>query len=71
VFCAGTLGADHEREWAKHQTISDPTHVEAARLLRREHLGVVRPIAEPEVQIRCLADYDAALGVDAADGGVA
>jgi transposase len=71
VFCDGTLVADHEREWAKHQTISDPTHVEAARLLRREHLGVVRPIAEPEVQIRCLADYDAALGVDAADGGVA
>jgi transposase len=69
VFCDGTLVADHERLWAKHQTISDPTHVEAARLLRREHLGVVRPMSEPEVQIRCLADYDSALGLD--DGGAA
>jgi hypothetical protein len=25
---------------------------------------VVRPPAEPDVQIRCLADYDIALGLD-------
>ena len=27
-------------------------------------LAVVRPPTEPDVQIRCLADYDAALGLD-------
>ncbi len=60
--------ADHERAWAKHQTISDPEHVAAARLLRRDRIGVVRPVPEPEVETRALADYDAALGID---GGVA
>ena len=68
VFCDGRTVADHERVWAKHQTISDPEHVAAARLLRRERTGLVRPAPEPEVEIRCLADYDEALGVD---GGVA
>jgi hypothetical protein len=29
---------------------------------------MLRPVPEPEVEQRCLADYDAALGVD---GGVA
>jgi hypothetical protein len=34
----------------------------------------VRPTSEPEVQIRCLDDYDTALGLDASldvDGTVA
>jgi hypothetical protein len=31
---------------------------------------VLRPVTEPDVQIRCLDDYDTALGLDA-DGGVA
>ena len=54
------------------QTVSDPAHVEAAKLLRRKHLNVTRqprPSADPEVEIRCLADYDTALGL--ADEGVA
>jgi transposase len=69
AFCDGRLVADHERIWAWHQTISDPEHVAAARLLRRERVGVLRPVnAEPDVQIRCLDDYDTALGLD---GGVA
>ena len=54
--------------WASHQTISDPQHVEAAKRLRRERIGVVRPVPEPDVEIRCLADYDDALGVDDVDG---
>jgi transposase len=66
--CDGKLVADHERIWAWHQTISDPEHVAAAKLLRRERVGVLRPVAEPDVQIRCLDDYDQALGLD---GGVA
>jgi hypothetical protein len=68
VLCDGRLVADHERLWAKHQTVSDPVHIEAARLLRRKHLDVARPTAAPEVQVRCLADYDTALGL--ADDGV-
>ena len=68
AFCDGKLVADHERIWGWHQTISDSEHVAAAKLLRRERIGVLRPVPEPDVQIRCLADYDEALGLD---GGVA
>lgn len=68
VFSDGRTVADHERLWAKHQTLSDPEHVAAAKLLRRDRIGLVRPAVEPDVEIRCLADYDTALGVD---GGVA
>jgi hypothetical protein len=64
AWCEGRLVADHERRWAKHQTISDPDHVAAARVLRRDRLELVRPAAEPQVQVRCLADYDTALGLD-------
>jgi transposase len=70
AFCDGERLADHERIWAAHQTISDPAHVEVAKILRRKHFSVPRPVTEPQVQIRCLGDYDAALGIDL-DGGVA
>jgi transposase len=63
VLCDGRVVADHERLWAKHQTVSDPNHVEAAKVLRRKHLEVARPTAAPEVEVRCLADYDTALGL--------
>jgi transposase len=68
VLCDGKTVADHERTWAKHQTITDPAHHAAAEALRRQRVGVLRPAPEPEVQVRCLADYDAALGTE---GGVA
>ena len=68
VFCDGRIVADHERVWAKHQTIHDPEHLAAATTLRRQRLEVVRPPVETEVETRCLSDYDALLGVD---GGVA
>jgi transposase len=69
AFCGGKLVADHERIWARHQTLTDPAHRAAAQALRRQRLTVVaRPPAEPEVQIRSLADYDDALGLD---GGMA
>ncbi|MBV9449942.1 MAG: IS21 family transposase [Streptosporangiaceae bacterium] len=68
VWCDGRLVADHDRVWAKHQTIHDPEHLAAARTMRRQRLEVVRPSAETEVETRCLADYDALLGID---GGVA
>lgn len=68
AVCDGRLVADHERVWAWHQSIHDPEHVAAAKALRRDRVGVLRPVPEPEVEQRSLADYDAALGLD---GGVA
>ena len=67
AFCDGKLVADHERAWARHQTLTDPAHRQAADALRHQRLAVVAPAAEPDVQIRCLADYDDALGLD---GGI-
>jgi transposase len=65
AFCDGHLVADHERIWAWHQTLSDIEHVAAAKQLRRDRVGALRPVnEEPDVQIRCLGDYDAALGID-------
>ena len=64
VFCGGALVADHARLWAKHQTVSDPDHVESAKLLRRKHFEVLRAPADVEVEQRCLADYDTRLGLD-------
>ena len=79
VFCDGKVVADHDRVWAWHQTISDPAHVAAAKAFRRDRIGVLRPVPEPEVQQRALTDYDDALGIttndnhdaEAADGTVA
>ena len=70
AFCDGRLVADHARIWAKHQSITDDEHLAAAKLLRRERVGRLRPATEPdaEVEVRCLADYDTALGLD---GGAA
>jgi transposase len=74
VLCDGQLVADHARVWARHQTISDPAHVAAAGALRRERVGLLRPVPalETQVETRCLADYDTALGLDDdITGGVA
>jgi transposase len=71
VWCDGAVVADHERVWARHQTISDPAHVSAAQLLRQQRFTVVRPATETEVEQRRLADYDTALGVAGFDAGVA
>ena len=61
AFCDGERVADHERIWATHQTVSDPDHVQAAKVLRRKRINAARPIPEPEVATRCLDDYDTAL----------
>lgn len=74
VFCDGNLVADHERIWAKHQTLSLDEHVAAANALRTARVGLLRP-APPihEVATRALSDYDTALGLTepAVDGGAA
>ena len=71
AVCEGRLVADHERVWAWHQTIHDPAHVAAAKALRRERVGMLRPVRELEVEQRPLSDYDTALGLDTGDPGVA
>jgi transposase len=68
AFCEGQVVADHERSWAWHQSISDPAHVAAAKAMRRQRVTALRPSAEPEVEVRPLADYDAMFGTG---GGVA
>jgi transposase len=68
VLCGGQVVAGHQRSWAWHQSISDPARLAAARAMRRDRVTALRRPPETQVQIRALADYDAALGVD---GGVA
>jgi transposase len=69
VFCEGRLVADHERCWARHQTLSDPAHLTAAARLRRDRTARPR-VTTDDVEVRCLADYDQAFGLDQ-DAGVA
>ncbi len=61
--CEGRVVADHARVWAKHQTISDDAHVDAARMLRRERFAVVAPPVQTQVEQRALRDYDAVFGL--------
>jgi transposase len=69
VHCDGRLVADHARCWARHQTISDPTHLQAAARLRAERAAVGRRDQhDHEVELRCLADYDQAFGLDQGEG---
>ena len=73
VWCEGDVVADHERVWARHQTISDANHVKAAQILRQQRFAVVQQAqaAETEVEQRRLSAYDTALGVAEFDGPVA
>jgi transposase len=65
AFCDGRLVADHGRCWARHQTLSDPAHLAAAAQLRHQRAVLGHhPSDAGEVQLRCLADYDAAFGLD-------
>jgi transposase len=71
VACDGRLVADHVRCWARHQTLSDPAHLAAAVQLRQDRAAVSAAGRhdQAQVELRCLADYDAAFGLD--DGEVA
>jgi transposase len=66
VTCEGRLVADHDRCWARHQTITDPAHLAAAQQLRAAR-RVLAPVPGPagagaEVEHRDLAVYDALCG---------
>ena len=72
VFCEGRQVADHDRCWAKHQTISDFEHLVAAKQLRHQRLAVLpapspasSPASQTAVEQRTLADYDTAFDLDA------
>jgi len=69
VWCDSQLVADHDRCWARHQTISDPDHLTAAARMRhqRQHTAPSRSAAD-EVELRRLADYDTAFGLDDHEG---
>jgi transposase len=71
VWCEGGVVADHERVWARHQTISDPARVNTAQLLRQQRFTLIPPATETEVEQRSLIDYDTALGVAEFDEEVA
>jgi transposase len=63
VTCGGRLVADHERCWARHQTITDPAHLAAAKTLRAgRRLAAVPGPREAEVEHRDLAVYDRLCG---------
>ena len=64
----GRLVAAHDRVWARGMTITDPTHVAAAKVLR-EQFQRPRPTPDPHDDlVRDLADYDRAFGL--IDGGL-
>ncbi len=61
VSLAGRQVARHDRCWARHQSITDPDHQQAAAALRAQQR---RPAAvEEQVEQRALGDYDAAFGL--------
>ena len=63
VLCDGRPAADHERAWARHQTITDPAHLAAAKAMRAaRHLTAVTGPAGTEVELRDLAVYDIVSG---------
>ena len=70
----GRLVAAHDRVWARGMTITDPTHVTAAKVLR-EQFQLPRPAADPHDDlVRDFADYDPAFGLtdgNLTDGEVA
>ena len=69
VTLGGRVVAEHERCWARHQSVTDAAHHAAAlALAARARTAVARP--DPEaVQERDLGVYDAAFGIT--DGQVA
>jgi transposase len=66
VRADGRVIADHQRVWARGQTITDPAHVETAARLRKQFQQPRTAPAAADDLARDLADYDRAFGL--ADG---
>jgi transposase len=65
AWCGGQLAAGHERAWSWHQVITGPQHRAAAAAMRRQRVGILRPVGpEPEVGQRSLAVCDLLAGDD-------
>jgi hypothetical protein len=70
IRCGSEDAGRHQRVWARHQVITDLSHVVTAAHLRR-HFTEQKQIRPPRrhsdghpVQLRALTDYDAMFGVD-------
>lgn len=65
ITCAGTVVGQHERCWARHQTITDPAH-RAKALELAHHARVAKERPEPTagvvVEARDLSVYDTVFG---------
>lgn len=64
------LIADHDRVRARHVTVTDAVHLDAAAPLREE-FGRPRNRVDDDALVRDLADYDRAFGLDSDEGEVA
>jgi transposase len=63
VACDGRVVAGHERCWARHQTISDPVHLTAAKAMRTARRLAAVPVPRGTgVEQRDLAVYDQLFG---------
>lgn len=59
VTLAGRIVGSHARCWAARQTITDPTHQQAAARLREDYrVSAADPPAVHHVALRALPDYD-------------
>lgn len=61
VTCAGEEVARHVRSWARHRTITDPTHETARKQMWA--FANRRTDSDDDVEIRDLSVYDRATGV--------
>lgn len=60
----GRLIATHDRVWARGMTITDPAHVATAKILRQQYQQPRPPtVADDELLLRDLAEYDQAFGL--------
>ena len=63
VRCAGRLVAEHARVCARGTTVSDPSQVAAAKVLRQQFQTPRRAAGPDQDLVRDLADYDRAFGI--------
>ncbi|WP_091331381.1 IS21 family transposase [Micromonospora aurantiaca (nom. illeg.)] len=64
VFCDGRPVGRHDRCWAKHQSITDPAHRQAAADLRVAAQRTPTTAVDAQVERRPLSDYDRLFGLD-------
>jgi transposase len=63
ITVAGEVVGRHRRSFAKHRTVTDPEHVQAADAMRSARAVIVDPTMPDEVEVRDLAVYDRLTGV--------